>query len=145
MPSLLYILLSPLLLLISIPLSLFAALTTTLAFSTLFFHALLVYAELGAVLLQNQFISQHASKMTLAPTTVPSAAAEGKFPRHKSRRSSADSGSNGGSTTLEAGLGSCSGGGLVRDFEGVGGVSDLFRLIILLFIMFWGLNTFSAF
>lgn len=145
MPSLFYILLSPLLLLISIPLSLFAAITTTLAFSTLFFRALLVYAELAAVLIQNQFISQHANKTTLAPTRAPSAVAEGKQPRHKSRRSSADSGSNGGSTVLETGLGNCSRGGLVRDFEGVGGVSYLFRLIIPPFIMFWGPETFPSF
>lgn len=125
MPSLLYILLSPLLLIISIPLSLFAALTTTLAFSTLIGHALLVYAELGAILIQNQFSSQHGSKITLAPITIPSAVAEGKSSQHKSRRSSVDSGSNGGSTILEASLGHCSGSGLVRDFEGVGGVSDL--------------------
>ena len=77
-----------------------------------------MYAELAAVLIQNQFISQHENKMTLAPTRVPSAVAEGKQPRHKSRRSSADSGSNGGSIVLETGLANCSPGGLVRDFEG---------------------------
>ncbi len=48
-------LLSPALILISLPLAIFAALTTTLAFSTLFFRALIVYAELAAVLIQNPF------------------------------------------------------------------------------------------
>lgn len=124
MPALFYLLLSPILLFISIPLSLFAALTTTLAFSTLFFRALLVYAELGAVLIQNQFVSQYTSEKTPAPTRVAPPIPEGKQPQHKSRRSSAGSGSNGGSTTPrvpDTDFGIHSGGGEVRDFEGVGG------------------------
>ncbi len=124
MPSLFYILLSPILLLVSIPLSLFAALTTTLAFSTLFFRALLVYAELGAVLIQNHFVSHHTKGQPLAPTKVIPAIVEGKEPRYKSRRSSAGSGSNGGSTTPrlpDTGFAIYNGGGVVRDFEGVGG------------------------
>ena len=121
MPSLLYILLSPILLFISAPLSLFAALTTTLAFSTLFFRALLVYAELGIVLIRNQFASQRTNEKDLAPTKLPSAVVGGKQVQHKSRRSS---GSNGGSTTPrlpDTSLGVYSSGGVVRDFEGVGG------------------------
>ena len=124
MPSLFYILLSPILLFVSIPLSLFAALTTTLAFSTLFFRALLVYAELGVVLVRNQFYSQYENEKIPVPKKMPLAAVEGKQPQHKSRRSSAGSGSNGGSTTPrvpDSGLGVYSGGGAVRDFEGVGG------------------------
>ena len=124
MPSILYILVSPILLLISVALSFFAVLTTTLAFSTLFIRALLVYAELGAVLIRNQFASQHAYDTSLAPTTLPPAFVEGKQPRHKSGRSSAGSGSNAGSITPRVpntGLGVYSGGGVVRDFEGVGG------------------------
>lgn len=122
MPSILYILVSPILLLISVALSFFAVLTTTLAFSTLFIRALLVYAELGAVLIRNQFASQHAYETSLAPTTLPPAFVEGKQPRHKSGRSR--SGSNAGSITPrvpDTGLGVYSGGGVVRDFEGVGG------------------------
>ena len=124
MPSLFYILLSPVLLFISVPLSLFAALTTTLAFSTLFFRALLVYAELGVVLVRNQFHSQHENEKIPVPKKLPPAVVDGKQSQHKSRRSSAGSGSNGGSTTPrvpEAGFGVYSGGGAVRDFEGVGG------------------------
>ena len=124
MPSLLNILLSPILLFISIPLSLFAAVTTTLAFFTLFFRALLVYAELGAVLIQNHFFSsRYGTEETLA-TRATSAVAQGKQPRHKSRRSSTGSGSNGGTTTpkvAEMGFGISGGGATVRDFEGVGG------------------------
>ena len=124
MPGLFYLLLSPILLFISIPLSFFAALTTTLAFSTLFFRALLVYAELGAVLIHNQFVGQHTSEKTLAPTKLAPLTREGKQPQHKSRRSSAGGGSNGGSTTPrfpDTSLGIHSGDGVVRDFEGVGG------------------------
>ena len=131
MPSLLYILLSPVLLFISVPLSLFAALTTTLAFSTLFFRALLVYAELGAVLIRNQFVSQRPNEQVLASRKVLSAVVKDKPPRHQSRRSSAGSGSNRGSTTPivpDTGLGVYSGGGVVRDFEGVGGCTYISEL-----------------
>ena len=124
MPSLFYVLLSPILLVISLPLSLFAALTTILAFTTLYFRALLVYTELGAVLIQNQFVNQHATQKTIAPTRVTAATVEGEQPQHKRRRSSAGSGSNGGSTTSKAsdgGLGIYGGSGVIRDFEGVGG------------------------
>ena len=124
MNNLFYILLSPILLFISFPLSLFAALTTTLAFSTLFFRALLVYAELGVVLVRNQFYSQHENEKSPMPKKLPLAVVDGKQFQHKSRRSSAGSGSNGGSTTPrvpDSSLGVYSGGGGVRDFEGVGG------------------------
>ena len=76
------------------------------------------------MLIRNQFASQHVNEKPLAPTTLPPAFVEGKQPRHKSRRSSAGSGSNAGSTTPrvpDTGLGVYSGGGVVRDFEGVGG------------------------
>lgn len=124
MPGLFYLLLSPILLFISIPLSLFAALTTTLAFSTLLFRALLVYAELGAVLIQTHFVGQYTNEKTSTPTKVTPPFAEEKQPQHKSRRSSAGTGSNGGSTTPrvpDTGFSIHSGGGVVRDFEGVGG------------------------
>ena len=124
MPGLFCLLLSPILLLISIPLTLFATLTTTLAFSTLFFRALLVYAELGAVLVQNQFVSRHANEKSLAPVRVTPTVPEGKQPWHKRRTSSAGSGSNGGSATPgvpDSGHGIYGGSGAVRDFEGVGG------------------------
>ena len=116
MPSLFYILLSPILLFVSIPLSLFAALTTTLAFSTLFLRALLVYAELGAVLVQNQFINQRANEKNLAFERATAAATEGR----SASRSSAGSGSTTPSAP-DTGLGIYSGSGVERDFEGVGG------------------------
>ncbi|KAL9615431.1 MAG: hypothetical protein Q9167_000109 [Letrouitia subvulpina] len=50
--------LTPFLLIVSVPLSIFAFFTTTFAFSTLFFRVCLVYAELAAVLLHNHFTAQ---------------------------------------------------------------------------------------
>ena len=127
MPSLFYII-SPILLLISIPLSIFAAVTTTLAFSTLFFRALLVYAELAAALIQDQFVGQPTIKSSASSNTrlVTLATTDGRGAQQKSRRSSVgSSSSNGGSTTpriLEpSGLGIYNGGVAARDFEGVGG------------------------
>lgn len=55
MANLTCLLLSPILLLVSIPLTIFAALTSALAFSTLSVHVIIVYAELAAVLIRNQF------------------------------------------------------------------------------------------
>ena len=67
--------------------------------------------------MQNQFVSKSADEKTLTPTRVTPAVTEGKQSRHKTRRSSAGSGSNGGSITPripDTGLG-------IRDYEGVGG------------------------
>ena len=118
-------LVSPILLLISIPLTVFAAFTTTIAFSTLFVRVLIVYAELAAALLQDQFGGYTTFKSAPEPLNLK-AIAEEKHSRRKSRRSSAGSlSSNGGSTTPKApessGFGIYSGGGAARDFEGVGG------------------------
>ncbi|CAF9934781.1 MAG: hypothetical protein HETSPECPRED_009358 [Heterodermia speciosa] len=129
MSSIHHVILAPILLLVSLPLLLLATLTTTLAFSILLVRVALVYAELGAVLLQNYFSppqipsTYSSSKTARAPPKSP-------LPRRtsgrKSRRGSTGSGqSNGGSTTPRApetsGLGIYSGGGVTRDFEGVGG------------------------
>ena len=123
MPSLLYLLVSPVILLISIPLTVFAAFTTTVAFSTLLFRVLLVYAELAAALLQDHFNPSTPSKTTLPLSRPPTT--EDKVGRRKSRRSSAASGSSNGSTTPKApkssGFGVYTGEGSARDFEGVGG------------------------
>ena len=77
------------------------------------------------MIVRNQFYSQHENKEKIPISQrLPLAAVDGKQPQHKSRRSSAGSGSNGGSTTPrvpDSGLGVYSGGGAVRDFEGVGG------------------------
>lgn len=116
-------LISPVLLLISIQLTIFAAVTTAVAFSTLFFRALLVYAELAAALIQDQLAKHTPPKGT---ASLSKTFAEKKHHRRKSRRGSTASGSsNGGSTTQKApetsGFGVYGGGGVTRDFEGVGG------------------------
>lgn len=126
MASFLCILISPVLLLISFPFAIFATLTTTLALSALFFRALIVYAELALVLIQNHFTAAGESKrMSLGRQSTPQVNDE-KDARRKSRRSSTGSGySNTGSITPKmtesGGLGIYGGGGIERDFEGVGG------------------------
>lgn len=125
MSGLFSFLVSPILLLISIPLTVFAAFTTTIAFSTLFVRVLIIYAELAAALLLDQFGGHTTFKSAPEPPNLKAIAGE-KHSRRKSRRSSAGSlSSNGGSTTPKApessGFGIYSGGGAARDFEGVGG------------------------
>lgn len=117
-----YISITPILLLVAIPLSIFAAFTTTLAFSTLFFRALVVYAELAAALIQDYLAVLDSPKEKPPSSKTITEATQS---RRKSRRSSAASGSsNGGSSTPKApdtsGFGMYSG-GAARDFEGVGG------------------------
>lgn len=120
------IILSPVLLLVSLPLAIFAAFTTSFAFSALFIRALVVYAELTAVLIQNQFAASGAAKSTSSDRKSTPPVIDEKDSRRKSRRSSACSGnSNGGSMTPRipesSGLGIYGSGGMERDFEGVGG------------------------
>lgn len=123
MTSLLCIIFSPALLLLSVPLVVFAVFTTTVAFSTLFFRVFIVYAELAVVLLQDQF---SRSTSTGRSKSRRNWSDEVKEARRKSRRSSTGSGqSNGGSMTPKApdsnGLGIYGCGAVERDFEGVGG------------------------
>ncbi len=123
MSGFLYVLISPVLLLISIQLTIFAAITTTLAFSTLVFRALLVYAELAAALMRDQFANNTLSKDTTIPSKKP---AEETYPRRKGRKGSTASGSsNSDSTTPKApdtnGFRGYSASEATRDFEGVGG------------------------
>ena len=128
-------LLSPFLLFISIPLAIFAAWTTTFAFSTLFLRALIVYAELAAVLIQNLFSPQSPSYRTstfLKPSKQPPDSDPANPPRRRSvRRSStatsasSNTGGGGGCATPKApetsGFGIYGSEGPTRDFEGVGG------------------------
>ena len=127
MPSLVYVLISPLLLLISVPLVVSAVFTTFAAFSTLYFRVLLVYAELAIVLLRNQTLN-HRRFETSSPlpkgANSPHSQSVGARAKGRNYRSPIRS-SSGSSVTPKAveinGLGVYSGGGLQRDFEGVGG------------------------
>lgn len=126
MSSLLCILLSPVLLLVSLPLAIFAAITTSFAFSALLFRVLVVYAELAAALIQNQLAINGAAESASSPRKSTPLVIDEKDSRRKSRRDSACSGnSNGGSMTPKipesSGLGIYRSGGIERDFEGVGG------------------------
>lgn len=134
--SLLSALLLPPLLLLSLPLFFSAVLTTSLAFFTLLFRVLLIYAEIALALLRTN-LAPHASprstlptaQLTLAhkPTTQPPSPS-----RLQPRRLSSSGASTlkagekrSGSTTPLApstsGLGIYSSSNPSRDFEGLGG------------------------
>ncbi|KAL6719890.1 hypothetical protein ACLMJK_001811 [Lecanora helva] len=125
MSFLFYVILSPFLLLVSIPLTIFAAFTTFLSFSTLFFRVLIVYAELAAALVQDHLANPSAPTSPRKTPVSLKSNSEDKIARRKSRRGSTASGSSNGSVTPKApqssGLGIYSGEGAARDFEGVGG------------------------
>ena len=126
MSTLTLLLISPVLWTISIPLTIFAAITTSLAFTTLLLRALIVYIELAAALIQNQFGPEKAANSSAIPSKFALPATGVKYVKHKSRRGSAASASSTGSITpreqrASSGLGIYSGQGATRDFEGVGG------------------------
>ncbi|MCJ1256520.1 hypothetical protein MMC24_004341 [Lignoscripta atroalba] len=121
-----YILLSPFLLAVSIPLAGFALLTTTLAFSTLFIRVIIVYIELGIAVVHNQFVVPPSTTTPTTKSRRSSLAPDCIHARRKSRRSSTGSGqSEADSTTPKIldtpNLGIYSGTAIDRDFEGVGG------------------------
>lgn len=120
------LLISPLLWSITIPLVIFAAFTTSLAFTTLLLRALVVYVELAAALIQNHFAPEKAPNGSIIPAKLAISHSGSKHTRRKSRRGSAASGSSNGSVTPRerrpsSGLGVYGGQGVARDFEGVGG------------------------
>lgn len=121
-----YVILCFPLFIISIPLVIFATLTTTLAFSTLFFRVLIVYAELAAALIQDQFAPHSISNKSKKSGKAKLPHRGTVYYRRSGRRSSTASGSShGGESTPKApemsGLGVYGSGDSARDFEGVGG------------------------
>ena len=109
---------TPILLFFTFPLALFAALTSIIAFSTLLIRALIVYADLAGVLVQNQLSIPFTNNSTRK--SKPSKLV------HNNKNNRRKSGSsNGGSLTPRAqeltGLGAYGSGSPTRDFEGVGG------------------------
>lgn len=119
MTQLLYIVLYPLLFFVSIPLVALAFFTTFAASSTLLFRVLLVYADLAAVLIKNQFLHPQSSKSPLSPLS-PRPELSGQCGR--TRSSSGDSHVSRTPRSVESsGLGIYSAGSMQRDFEGVGG------------------------
>jgi hypothetical protein len=114
----------PFLLLFSIPLTIFAAITTTLACSVLLFRVLLVYAELAVAVIPHYLLGLETTKQNLSqtksfsnPNSVPL--------RRRKRHSSGGSGvASAGSITPVASdinIGLSQSVGPQRDFEGVGG------------------------
>ena len=126
MSKVISLLVSPFLVLLSIFLACFAAMTTIFAFSTLFIRVIFVYADLAAALVQNQFTTKIPSSRF--PVAAQAHAMDRNITHHerKGRRSSTASGSsNGGGTTPRAfdasRVGTYSNDLHTRDFEGVGG------------------------
>lgn len=142
MSTLGYILIAPLLWSVTIPLIVFAAFTTSLAFTTLLLRALAVYLELAAALIQSRFAQDKAGSATNGFTLSSSSSSKLTLPysggarqqqharRKSSRRGSAASGGSSGGTITpreqqqqqpSSGLGVYGGQSAARDFEGVGG------------------------
>ncbi|KAF2771883.1 hypothetical protein EJ03DRAFT_357012 [Teratosphaeria nubilosa] len=131
MPSLLSTLSSPFLLLLSLPLALFALLTTTLALTILTLRVSILYAELLAALLQTSLLPSTKPPST-PPTTRPlsrrsssrssSISSSGVSQQHYQQQQQQQWGrmgkkSQSSVTLVMNGVG----GGKVRDYEGVGG------------------------
>lgn len=140
---------APAFILFSLPLTIFAAITTTLALSTLFLRALFAYAELAVFLAGNQFSLRSSqliihSEPSSASTSITSSSVEDPLiissdglDRSDSRRSKlshrSSISSNGPLTPRLVGESNMIGGGIYgrnsaavfgqRDFEGVGGWS----------------------
>ncbi len=117
-------LLSSFLIFISMPLALFGLLTTSFAFSTLFLRVIVVYAELAVVLVRDQFPGQVTLINIAPPPKIRSPAFGEKEQSRINRRGSTGRGDSGSRTPRipeTNGLGIYSGGGIGRDFEGVGG------------------------
>ncbi|MCJ1320613.1 hypothetical protein MMC15_005953 [Xylographa vitiligo] len=106
------IVLTPFIVLVSVPFFIFAVITTSLAFFTLFLRVLIVYIELAVVVVHNHF------SLPPSPKKKPS------LSRKKSGRSIAGSRSSSGSLTPKLPIpdsGIYPSTPLTRDFEGVGG------------------------
>lgn len=98
----------------------FAFLTTSAASSTLLFRVLMVYADLAAALIKNQFLQPQSSKLPVSPRSGPDARVSRQSGR--TRSSSGDSHISRTPKSVESrGLGIYSTGSMQRDFEGVGG------------------------
>jgi hypothetical protein len=116
-----YSLILPFLFVFTVPIALFATITTVTAFSILLFRVALVYIELAFAVIPYYL---------LGARTVPNSAVLSKYnpaavpARRRKRRSSSSSALSAGSITPIAGdgtLGLSQSIGAARDFEGVGG------------------------
>lgn len=116
-----YSLILPFLFVFTIPIAIFATITTTIAFSILLFRVALIYIELAFAvipyyLLGPKTITQTLQPTKATPTPVPV--------RRRKRRSSSSSALSAGSITPianDSSLGLSQSVGATRDYEGVGG------------------------
>jgi hypothetical protein len=117
-----YAFILPFILLFSIPLAIFATITTSLACSILLFRVLLVYAELAVAVIPHYLLGFATPKQSLPRTKSflnPAAA-----PVRRRKRRSSGSGASAGSLTpvaSDVNFGLNQSIGSQRDFEGVGG------------------------
>ena len=122
MSKMLYIVLSPVLLVISIPLASFALITTTFAVSTLCFRVLIVYVDLLAVVIHNYLTSQTITDHVRI-TQEQKADINDRY--RQDRRGSTPLGHTIGAMTSTvpdaSSFQSYSASSVDRDFEGVGG------------------------
>ncbi|KAF2245432.1 hypothetical protein BU26DRAFT_68463 [Trematosphaeria pertusa] len=120
----LYLLGPPLLLLVSVPLAVFAFLTTTLAVSLLAVRVSVVYVELGVALLHAYLFPEPPKPLPKRPPPPPSSP-----PRFRNRHGSAASSASSQDTAVPAARLHNKAGSfanlydtsMTRDFEGVGG------------------------
>ncbi|TAQ91032.1 hypothetical protein B7494_g647 [Chlorociboria aeruginascens] len=118
-----YFVILPFVCFFTIPIAIFASITTTFAFSILLFRVTLVYLELAFAVIPHYLIGSKAAIQPLPPATALSTANAVPVRRRK-RRTSTSSNFSGGSITpvaSETNLGLSQSIGQTRDFEGVGG------------------------
>ncbi len=123
----------PFLFVVTVPLALFAGITTTLAFSVLICRVIIVYLDIALSLVNRSLIGlkvpthlHHAAARSDTPSPTHSTANLVHHPRRRRRRPSSASILSGGSITPvnngnDTGLGLIPSIGAERDFEGVGG------------------------
>jgi len=130
----LYMVILPFLAICTVPLAIFASITTILAFAILIFRVTLVYIEMGAVVIPHWLFSQTPSRPS-TPPPMPSfrtSLSTSNFQlttvrRRSKRRSSVSSHGSNGSTTptplqpTASDIGLNQSIGAQRDYEGVGG------------------------
>lgn len=115
-----YGLILPFLFIFTVPIAIFATMTTIFAFSILLLRVILIYIELALAVIPHYLIGTKLNSRALRPVNANLALASS---RRKKRRSSSSSVLSGGSITPVAGssLGLSQSVGPTRDYEGVGG------------------------
>lgn len=116
----------PFLCIVTVPLAIFAGLTTTLAFAVLICRVVIVYLDIAVQVLHNSFgglkVPSHLQQATSRPNSrPPSRVSSFAALRRRRRRPSSVSILTGGTVTPDAGLGLTPSIGPNRDYEGVGG------------------------